>query len=62
MFGIGVKNCLKHLKEKYLIAFEIGADHGEKLLKRVKRYLPQSRAWVERDMQGRDRFLFIRES
>jgi len=57
-----LKNCKNHLKDKFLIAFEIGADQGSDLLEKVKRYLPTSRAWIEQDMQGRDRFLFIREN
>jgi len=57
-----LKDCKQYLKEKYLIAFEIGDRHGTRILKIVKKYLPSSRAWIEKDMQGRDRFLFIRES
>lgn len=56
-----LKDCSKYLNEKYLIAFEIGEDHADRLLKRAKRYLPNSTSWVEKDMQGRDRFLFIKE-
>lgn len=56
-----LKDCKNYLNNKYLIAFEIGEDHGDRLLKKAKRYLPNSTSWVEKDMQGRDRFLFIRE-
>lgn len=56
-----LKDCRNYLNEKYLIAFEIGEDHGDRLLKRAKRYLPNSTSWVEKDMQGRDRFLFVKE-
>lgn len=56
-----LKDCEKHLKEQFLIAFEIGERHSTRILKIVKKYLPSSRAWIEKDMQGRDRFLFIRE-
>jgi protein-(glutamine-N5) methyltransferase, release factor-specific len=55
-----LKDCSSYLNEKYLIAFEIGEAHGDRLIKKVKRYLPAANAWIEKDMQGRDRFLFIR--
>lgn len=56
-----LKDCSRYLNEKYLIAFEIGETHATRLLKKVKRYLPSSISWIEKDMQGRDRFLFIKE-
>ncbi len=60
-YEVILKTCKPYLKEKFLIAFEIGATQGKRLLEKVNRYLPQTRAWIEKDMQGRDRFLFVRE-
>lgn len=56
-----LSNCKEHLNEKFLIALEIGECQGNRLLEKVKKYLPDSRAWIEKDMNGKERFLFIRE-
>ncbi len=60
-YDIILRECLPYLKEKFLLAFEIGDTQGKRLLEKVELYLPKARAWVEKDMQGRDRFLFVRE-
>ncbi len=54
-----LKNIKKFLNEKYLIAFEIGESQGEALKLLAKKYLNKE-AIVEKDMQGRDRFVFIK--
>ena len=54
-----LKNIKPYLKENYLIAFEIGESEGESLRKLAKKYLNKD-AIIERDMQGRDRFVFIK--
>ena len=54
-----LKNAKKYLNEKYLIAFEIGESQGDALRLLAKKYLNKE-AIIERDMQGRDRFAFIR--
>jgi len=56
-----LSNCKEHLNDKFLIALEIGEYQGKRLLEKVKKYLPNSRAWIEKDMNGKERFLFIRE-
>ena len=61
-YDVILKTCKPYLKEKFLLAFEIGSSQGKRLIEKAHRYLPKARAWVEKDMQGRDRFLFIRES
>lgn len=55
-----IKNSKKYLKEKYLIAFEIGETQGNFLKDYTKLYFNDATITVEKDMQGRDRFLFIR--
>ena len=55
-----IKNSKKYLKEKYLIAFEIGETQGNFLKEYAKLYFNDATITVEKDMQGRDRFLFIR--
>ena len=54
-----LKNIKPYLKEKYLIAFEIGESEGESLRKLARKYLNKE-AIIEKDMQGRDRFAFIK--
>ena len=54
-----LKNVKKYLKEKYLIAFEIGASQGESIKELSRKYLNQE-AIIVKDMQGRDRFAFIK--
>lgn len=50
------KRCLK---EKSLIAFEIGFTQGNDILNLVNKYFPHSNAWIEKDLQEKDRFIFI---
>lgn len=54
-----IKNAKKYLKDKYVIAFEIGYTQGELLKKYAKLYFPNDIIKVEKDMQEKDRFLFI---
>lgn len=54
-----LKNCSSYLKEKSMIAFEIGYKQGQEITKLVKKYLPTAEVIVESDLQGKDRFVFI---
>ena len=54
-----LKNSINYLKEKSLIAFEIGFTQGNDILELAKKYFPHSNAWVEKDLQEKDRFVFI---
>lgn len=53
------ENASTVLAEKNIMAFEIGWDQKEILLSLVKEYFPKSHAYVNQDMQGKDRMLFI---
>lgn len=55
-----LKNCSNYLKDKYLIAFEIGYLQGEKVKNLAHQYLDNIDVWVEKDLQGKDRFVFIK--
>lgn len=48
-----------YLKKQSLVAFEIGAAQGEKLLTYAQQLFPNQTAWIEQDLQGRDRFFFL---
>lgn len=54
-----LKNASKTMRDKCLLAFEIGATQGEYLKEYAKRYFPEATIVVEKDLQGRNRFLFI---
>ena len=47
------------LKEKYLIAFEIGEKQFNDIKLIKEKYLPHANIELKKDMQGRDRMVFI---
>lgn len=48
-----------YLKKKSLIALEIGADQGHSVKALALSTFPESTVNVEKDMQGRERFVFV---
>ena len=54
-----LKNIKKYLNNEFIIAFEIGYKQGEFLVELANKYLNNVTISVEKDLQGRDRFLFI---
>lgn len=54
-----LSNAKKYLKKRSMIAFEIGWWQAEKITSITKKYFPESMISVEKDMQERDRFIFI---
>lgn len=54
-----LKSCSDYLKKNFIIAFEIGYLQGERITKIAQKYFQNVRITVEKDLQGRDRFLFI---
>lgn len=54
-----LKSCKDYLNDEYLIAFEIGATQKDKIIALVNKYLPNSNIISKKDMQGRDRMIFI---
>lgn len=50
------RNCVK---DKCLIAFEIGYTQGNDIMNLCHKYFPKGKVWVETDLQDRNRFLFI---
>lgn len=49
----------KDLENNYLIALEIDESMGESLKKEAKRYYKGAKIKIEKDLTGRDRYLFI---
>ena len=54
-----LKDINKNIKDKYLIAFEIGADQKSDLEELTNKYLPNSNYKCYKDLQERDRIFFI---
>ena len=54
-----LKNIKNNLKNKFIIAFEIGYLQGKEIEKIANKYLDNINISVEKDMQGKDRFIFI---
>ncbi|MBQ7141406.1 MAG: peptide chain release factor N(5)-glutamine methyltransferase [Bacilli bacterium] len=54
-----LEQAKNNLKEKNIIAFEIGYMQGEKLTKLAQTHFPSSLILLEKDLQNKDRFLFI---
>lgn len=54
-----IKNIKPILNNKYLIAFEIGETQYQSIKLFKEEYLPESNITCKKDMQGRDRMVFI---
>ncbi len=54
-----LKNIKNNLKDKYLIAFEIGYTQGESVKKLAMKYLDNVNVKIEKDYSDKDRFVFI---
>lgn len=49
----------KYLSDKYILAFEIGETEGISLLDYAKVSFPKANIWIEKDLNNKDRYLFI---
>ena len=54
-----LKDISNHMKDKCLIAFEIGYTQKEDITNLVKKYLDDVRIESKKDLSGKDRMLFI---
>lgn len=54
-----LKDIKKHLNNKFLIAFEIGQDQSEAIKQIANKYLNDVEIIVKKDLQTRDRMIFI---
>lgn len=63
-YEVILKNINKNLNDKFIIAFEIGCDEGEKIADMAVKYLDKLNIIIDihHDNQGRKRFLFIRSN
>ena len=53
------ENAHKVIKEKSFLAFEIGYDEKDAIIKEVEKYFPDDRYEVLKDINKKDRMLFI---
>ena len=54
-----IKNLEKHMKDRCLVAFEIGMNQREDLIKMINQYLKDIKIVVKKDLSNKDRMLFI---
>lgn len=54
-----LKSCHKYLKDKYLLAFEIGFQQKKAVLELIEKHLKDVLVFTKKDMAGRDRMVFI---
>ena len=54
-----IDNYKLFLKDKFIMAFEIGYQQGEHLLKYANHAFPEAIYYVEKDLSNRDRYFFI---
>lgn len=58
-YDVILKNIKNNLKDKYLIAFEIGYTQGEAIKNIAIKYLDNINVKIEKDYSNKDRFVFI---
>ncbi|MBQ6547245.1 MAG: peptide chain release factor N(5)-glutamine methyltransferase [Bacilli bacterium] len=54
-----LQNIGKILKNKYIIAFEIGENQGLKIKNIANKYLPKAKVFIKQDYNNHDRYVFI---
>ena len=54
-----LKECKDYLKDNFIIVFEIGESQGSEIIDLCHKYLDNVNAWIEKDLSGRDRYIFI---
>ncbi len=54
-----LRDINQHMKEKCIVAFEIGMTQAQDLKKLINKYLDNVTIEVKKDMSGKDRMLFI---
>lgn len=54
-----LSSCRKNIKDKFLIAFEIGMMQKERIVSLVNKYFENVEIDCKKDMSGKDRMIFI---
>ncbi len=58
-YEIILKDVKKHINKPGIIAFEIGMNQGNKIKEIAEKYLKNYDFSIEKDLTGKDRFIFI---
>lgn len=58
-YEVILKEARSYLKEKSMIAFEIGQSQGKEVVQIAKQYFSDADIILEKDLQKRDRFVFV---
>ena len=54
-----LKNANKVLKDRYLIAFEIGSNQAQLVKELANKYLPDAKVEIKKDLSKKDRNVFV---
>lgn len=54
-----LKEANQFLKDKYIIAFEIGMNQGNDIKLLANKYFPNNKIIIEKDLSNKDRYAFI---
>ena len=54
-----LKEVIPHMKNRCLIAFEIGYKQGHAIKELIKKYLPKARIEIKKDLSEKERMIFI---
>ena len=54
-----LKDVSKYLKDKFLIAFEIGSTQARDVIALIQKYLTDVKVILKKDASARDRMIFI---
>ncbi len=57
-----LKEIASHMKDRCLIAFEIGSEQAEMVIKSIQKYLGNVKIEIKKDLSGRNRMVFIMKS
>lgn len=58
-YEIILKKYQRYLEDRYLLAFEIGEEQAKEISNIAKKYYKNAKIMVEKDLCGKDRYLFI---
>ncbi len=58
-YEIILNNAKNYLNKKNIIAFEIGSNEGLQIIKMAKKCFPSADIFLEKDLNNKDRFIFI---
>lgn len=58
-YEVILNNAKKYLNDKNIIAFEIGYNEGKDIITMAKENFPNADVFLEKDLDNKDRFIFI---